>query len=93
MKKLLPIFLLFPSLAFAEDITCEKSHKDSHRVHCKTTKVMDVTLGSINGGECDAPAFHWRGKGEFAVPGTKRCGYVGAVSLTVDGKNKVFAPL
>jgi hypothetical protein len=77
----------------SDDISCEKDVKKDHIVHCKTKKVMDVSLVSINGGECNAPSFHWHGDGKFAVPGTKECGYVGSVTLSIDGHNKTFAPL
>jgi len=77
----------------ADDISCDKKTSDSHIIHCKTKKVMDVSLVSINGGECNSPAFHWHGSGEFSIPGTKECGYVGAVTLSIDGHNKTFAPL
>ncbi len=77
----------------SDDISCEKKVSDSHIIHCKAKKVIDVSLVSINGGECYAPKFHWHGKGDFAVPGTKTCSYVGAINLIIDGHNKTFAPL
>ena len=77
----------------SDDISCEKDAKKDHIVHCKAKKVMDVSLVSINGGECNTPSFHWHGDGKFAVPGTKECGYVGSVTLSIDGHNKTFAPL
>ena len=94
LKTLLTISLLPVNMAYAsEDITCEKDVKKDHIVHCKTKKVMDVSLVSINGGECNAPSFHWHGEGKFALPGTKDCSYVGAVTLSIDGHTKTFAPL
>lgn len=85
---------LISSTAYAsDDISCEKKTSDSHIVHCKAKKVIDVSLVSINGGECNAPSFHRHGRGEFSVPGTKECGYVSAITLTIDGRNKTFAPL
>ncbi len=89
------IFTLYymNSVWASEDISCDKKSGDDHRIHCKVKKVMDVSLVSINGGECNAPAFHWHGSGEFSIPGTKECGYVGAVTLSIDGHNKTFAPL
>ena len=94
MKRLVILLLIMSGTAMAsEDVSCEKKVSDSHRVHCKAKKVIDVSLVSINGGECDAPAFHWHGSGDFSVPGTKRCGYVGAVTLSIDGHTKTFAPL
>ena len=81
-----------PALA-SEDVSCEKKASDSHIVHCKAKKVTDVSLVSINGGECNAPSFHWHGSGGFAIPGTKECGYVSAVTLSLNGHNKTFAPL
>ena len=94
LKILLTTSLLFANIAYAsDDITCEKDPKKDHIVHCKTKKVMDVSLVSIDGGECNAPSFHWHGEGKFAVPGTKDCSYVGAVTLSVDGHTKTFAPL
>jgi hypothetical protein len=93
-KILLTSSLIFANIAYAsDDITCEKDVKKDHIVHCKTKKVMDVSLVSINGGECNAPSFHWHGEGKFALPGTKDCSYVGAVTLSVDGHTKTFAPL
>ena len=77
----------------ADDITCDKEVKKDHAVHCKAKKVMDVSLVSINGGNCYAPRFHWYGKGKFRIPGTKECHYVGSVTLSIDGHNKTFAPL
>ena len=97
LKTLLTLssFVLYcPNIAKAsDDITCEKDVKKDHIVHCKTKKVMDVSLVSINGGECNAPSFHWHGEGKFALPGTKDCSYVGAVTLSIDGHTKTFAPL
>jgi hypothetical protein len=94
MKKLLVIFSFVPSLAFAsEDVVCEKKVMDSHIVHCKSKKVIDVSLVSINGGQCNAPSFHWHGSGGFSIPGTKECSYVGAVTLSINGHTKTFAPL
>jgi len=94
LKILLTSSLLFANIAYAsDDITCEKDVKKDHIVHCKTKKVMDVSLVNINGGECNAPSFHWHGEGKFAVPGTKECSYVGAVTLSIDGHTKTFAPL
>jgi hypothetical protein len=90
--KILLMLINTPALA-SEDISCEKKVVDSHIVHCKAKKVIDVSLVSINGGECNAPAFHWHGSGGFAIPGTKECHYVGAVTLSIDGHNKTFAPL
>ena len=94
LKILLTTSLLFANIAYAsDDISCEKKSTDSHIVHCKAKKVMDVSLVSINGGECNAPPFHRHGSGEFSIPGTKECQYVGAVTLSIDGHNKTFAPL
>ena len=94
LKTLLTISSLFTSAAWAaDDISCDKKVNDSHIIHCKAKKVMDVSLVSINGGECNAPSFHWHGSGGFTVPGTKECGYVGSVTLSIDGHNKTFAPL
>ena len=90
--KILLILISTPALA-SEDISCEKKASDSHIVHCKAKKVMDVSLVSINGGECNAPSFHWHGSGGFSIPGTKECHYVSAVTLSIDGHNKTFAPL
>ena len=88
------MFAMVPSFAWAsEDFSCEKKPGDSHIVHCKAKKVTDVSLVSINGGECNAPSFHWHGSGGFAIPGTKECGYVSAVTLSLNGHNKTFAPL
>lgn len=94
MKKLIVLLCMISGAAWAsDDISCEKDVKKDHIVHCKTKKMMDVSLVSINGGECNAPSFHWHGEGKFAVPGTKDCHYVGAVTLSVDGHTKTFAPL
>ena len=93
-NKLILISLLMSWPAWAgEDISCEKKVTDSHIVHCKAKKVMDVSLVSINGGECNAPSFHWHGTGGFSVPGTKECNYVSGITLSIDGHNKTFAPL
>lgn len=94
MKRLVVLLTMISGTAMAsDDISCEKKVSDSHIIHCKAKKVMNVSLVNINGGECVAPAFHWHGKGDFAVPGTKECHYVGAVTLSIDGHNKTFAPL
>ena len=94
MKKLVLVFCILSGSAMAsDDISCEKKSTDSHIVHCKAKKVMDVSLVSINGGECNAPSFHRRVSGEFTIPGTKECFYVGSVSLSIDGHTKTFAPL
>ncbi len=89
------IFMLYcMNMAMAaDDISCDKKTSDSHIIHCKAKRVMVVSLVSINGGECNTPAFHWHGSGEFSIPGTKECGYVGAVTLSINGHNKTFAPL
>lgn len=94
MKKLIVLLCIVSGTAWAaDDISCDKKVTDSHIIHCKAKKVMDVSLVSINGGECNAPSFHWHGSGGFTVPGTKECGYVGAITLSIDGHNKTFAPL
>lgn len=86
--------MLFANIAWAsDDISCDKKVNDSHIIHCKAKKVIDVTLVSINGGECNAPSFHRYGSGEFSIPGTKECHYVSAVTLSINGHNKTFAPL
>ena len=82
------------SVAWAsDDISCDKKINDNHNIHCKAKKVIDVSLVSINGGECNAPSFHRHGSGDFSIPGTKECGYVSSVTLSINGKNKTFAPL
>ena len=94
MKRLVILLTMISGSAWAgEDISCEKKVSDSHIIHCKAKKVMNVSLVNINGGECNAPSFHWHGSGEFSIPGTKECHYVGAVTLSIDGHNKTFAPL
>ena len=95
MKQLMVLlFIMISGTALAsDDISCDKKVSDSHIIHCKAKKVMNVSLVSINGGECNAPAFHWHGSGEFSIPGTKECHYVGAVTLSIDGHTKTFAPL
>ncbi len=94
MKRIVVLLSLFSGTAMAaDDITCDKEIKKDHAVYCKTKKVMDVSLVSINGGGCYAPPFHWYGKGKFRIPGTKECGYVGGITLSIDGHNKTFAPL
>jgi hypothetical protein len=94
MKRIVVLLSLLSGTAMAaDDISCDKKASDSHIIHCKAKKMMDVSLVSINGGECNAPTFHWHGSGEFSIPGTKECGYVGAVTLSIDGHNKTFAPL
>lgn len=90
--KILLTLISTPALA-SEDVSCEKKANDSHIVHCKSKKVIDVSLVSINGGECNAPSFHRHGSGEFSIPGTKECGYVRSITLSIDGHNKTFAPL
>ena len=97
--KILKIVLILSSMLFAnaaiasDDISCEKKVGDSHIIHCKAKKVMNVSLVNINGGECNAPSFHRYGSGDFSIPGTKECGYVSAVTLSINGHNKTFAPL
>jgi hypothetical protein len=94
MKRIVVLLTLMSGTAMAsDDISCEKKVSDSHIIHCKAKKVMNVSLVSINGGECNAPPFHWHGSGGFSIPGTKECHYVGAVTLSIDGHNKTFAPL
>lgn len=91
---LISILLCMSGVAMAsDDISCEKKSSDSHNIHCKAKKVIDVTLVSINGGECNAPSFHRHGSGEFSIPGTKECHYVSAITLSINGHNKTFAPL
>lgn len=94
MIRVFVMLILSCSMALAsDDITCEKKSVDNHNVHCKAKKALNVTLVSINGGECFAPSFHWHDAGDFTIPGTKDCFYVRSVTLSVDGKNKTFAPL
>ncbi len=94
MKRLVVLVTMISGTAMAsDDISCEKKVSDSHIIHCKAKKVMDVSLVNINGGECVAPASHWHGSGGFSIPGTKECHYVSAVTLSIDGHNKTFAPL
>ena len=94
MRLILILSLLLSSPAWAgEDISCEKKPNSGHVVECNAKKVMHVALVSINGGECNAPAFEWYGSGKFSVPGTKECGYVSGITLSVSGHNKTFAPL
>ena len=94
MIRIFVMLLLSCSVAMAsDDLSCEKKPTDNHHIHCKAKKVIDVSLVSINGGECNAASFHWHGSGDFTIPGTKECFYVKAVTLSIDGKNKTFAPL
>ncbi len=93
IKFILMLCLFSTSVMASDDISCQKNLKHAFVVTCEAKKVMNVSLVNINGGECNAPAFHWHGSGEFSVPGTKECGYVGSVTLSIDGHNKTFAPL
>jgi hypothetical protein len=108
MKKLLFLFALLPTIAFASDdsVSCDK-HPDGS-VHCKAKKdgvIVDAI--TINGGNCEVPSsdkvlHHPYDLDEkFAVPikregipGLSACGYISSVTVkTHDGKSKTFAPL
>lgn len=89
-------FVIYSTINVAmasEDLSCDKKSNDSHIIHCKAKKVMNVSLVSINGGECNAPSFRWSGSGGFSIPGTKECYYVRSVTLSIDGRTKTFGPL
>lgn len=96
MFRVFVMMLLFWSLpANAEDDSCQKKPSNGFAVECKVKNDADVSLVSINGGECHAPAFHKHvsANKSFEVAGTKDCFYVRSVTLTIDGKNKTFGPL
>lgn len=85
---------LFCTTAVAsEDISCNKNLKHAFVVTCEAKRKMNVSLVSINGGECFAPYFHWHDAGKFDIPGTKDCFYVRSVTLDIDGHTKTFVPL
>ena len=94
MKRLILALCLFnTSVMASEDFSCQKNLKKAFVVTCESKKEADVTLVAINGGECNAPAFHKHLTGKFDLPGTKECFYVRSVTLSIDGHNKTFAPL
>ena len=85
---------LFSTAAIAsDDISCQKNLKHAFVITCEAKKDINVSLDSINGGECFAPSFHWHGTGKFDIPGTKDCFFVRSVTLDIDGHKKTFAPL
>lgn len=98
MKKILAMFLLFPSLAFAGDEAFDCAKKSNGEIECKA-KRDNVAVDSIkiNGGSCESPVhekIHHKVmmKGDkFYVPGAKDCHYVSGMSIkTHDGKTQHF---
>ncbi len=85
-------FVLSTSAIASEDVTCQKNLKKAFVVTCEAKRDLNVSLVSINGGECFAPSFHWHTSGKFDVPGTQECLYVRSVTLDIDGHHKTFTP-
>jgi hypothetical protein len=108
MKKLVLLFALLPTLAYAGDdaVDCVKKSDGSVKCEVKKDKVV-VDAISVNGGDCDVPdgdkvLHHAYNKGDnFKVPVKSDspipgfgCSYVRAVKVTThDGKSKTFAPM
>jgi hypothetical protein len=108
VKKLLFVFALVPTFAFAADDAVDCSKKDG-AVKCEVKKdkvIVDAIV--VNGGECAIPAnskvyHHAYMKGDkFTVPaksgdilpGFDNCSYVREVVVkTHDGKKKKFEAL
>ncbi len=104
MKKLLFVFAILPSFAYAGDDAIDCSKKNDGSVK-KDQVIVDAI--TINGGDCDIPAgdkvlHHAYKLGEKftvpikseGIPGLSSCAYVSAVTVkTHDGKKKTFAPL
>lgn len=93
-NKLVAVCCFLSTAATAsEDISCQKDSKKEFVVFCDAKKHLEVSLVSINGGDCEAPVFHHSGKGKFAIPGTKECWHTRAITLSIDGRSKTFGPL
>lgn len=109
MKKLLFVFAILPSFAYAGDdaVDCAKKNDGSVKCEVKKDQVVVDAISVNGGGDCDVPAgdkvlHHAYKLGEkFTVPvkseglpGLGSCAYVRAVTVqTHDGKKKTFAPL
>jgi hypothetical protein len=108
MKKLVFVFALVPSFAFAADdaVECAKKHDGSVKCEVKKDKVI-IDEVAVNGGECplaDTKVLHhpYKKGDKFSVavksddplPGFEDCGYIRIVTVkTHDGKKKTFEAL
>lgn len=96
MKRLAIIMSFISSTAYAgEDLICEKKPMNDHVVYCKAKKSVSVSLININGGECLSPPFFKQvvAGSSFNIPGTKECYHTRSITLSVNGKKQIFAPL
>jgi hypothetical protein len=98
MKKLLLLFVLAPSLAYADGaFDCSKTH-GSAIFECTVKKdKVRVELVEINGGECISPKIDTKvlKKGDkFSLPNmdySDMCFYLRKVTIrTVEGKTQTF---
>ncbi|GLI93298.1 hypothetical protein [Methylocystis echinoides] len=98
MKKLLFVFAILPTMAYAGDDAVDCSKKPDGSVKCEVKKdnvVVDAV--SVNGGDCDVAAgdkilHHAYNVGDkftvpvkgggIPIPGLGGCGYVRAVTVT-----------
>ena len=108
MKKLLFLFVLLPSSAYAGDDAVECSKKEgSVKCEVKKDKVI-VDAIEVNGGDCPVAAgdkvlhhaynkgdkFTVPAKSDSPLPGFGACSYVREVTVkTHDGKKKTFEAL